>query len=41
VITPFLDKSILNKDAVTPTTPGFEIAVHLLEKLSVYLCRMT
>ncbi|HEU4768353.1 MAG TPA: type II CAAX endopeptidase family protein, partial [Pyrinomonadaceae bacterium] len=41
VLTPFLDKSILNKDEVTPTTPGFDIALHLLEKLSVYICRMT
>ena len=41
VLTPFLDKSILNKDEVTPTTPGFDIAVDLLEKISVYLCRMT
>ena len=41
VLAPFLDKSILNKEEITPTTPGFEIALHLLEKISVYLCRMT
>jgi len=42
VLTPFLDKSILNGgEEVTPTAPGFESLFHLIEKLSVYLCRMT
>lgn len=41
VLAPFLDKSILKQEEVTPTTPGFELAFHLVEKLSIYLCRMT
>lgn len=42
VVTPFLDKSILNGgEEATPTTPGFEIVFQLIEKFSVYLCRMT
>lgn len=42
VAAPFLDKSILEKgDQVTPTTAGFEIVFQLVEKMSVYLCRMT
>ncbi len=41
VVTPFLDKSIFKSDEVAPTAPGFEIAFHLIEKISVYLCRMT
>lgn len=41
VITPFLDKSILHREEVTPTAPGFEFAFQLCEKISVYLCRMT
>lgn len=42
VLAPFIDKSILNDgEQVTPTTPGFEIAFQLIEKISVYLCRMT
>lgn len=41
VLAPFLDKSILKQEEVTPTTPGFEFAFHLVEKLSIYLCRMT
>ena len=42
VLAPFLEKSILNNgDQATPTTPGFDIAFQLFEKLSVYLCRMT
>lgn len=41
VLAPFLEKSILNNgDQATPTTPGFEIAFHLFEKISVFLCRM-
>ncbi len=42
VLSPFIDKSILDKgEQVTPTTPGFEIAFQLLDKISIYLCRMT
>ena len=41
VLAPFLDKSILKQEEVTPTTPGFELAFHLVEKLSIYLCGMT
>lgn len=41
VLAPFLEKSILKQEEVTPTTPGFELAFHLIEKISVYLCRMT
>lgn len=42
VLAPFLEKSILNNsDKATPTTPGFEIAFQLFDKISVYLCRMT
>lgn len=42
VLAPFIDKSMLNNgDQATPTTPGFEIAFQLFEKISVYLCRMT
>lgn len=42
VLAPFIDKSILNNgDQATPTTPGFDIAFQLVEKISVYLCRMT
>ena len=42
VLAPFIDKNMLNNgDQATPTTPGFEIAFQLFEKISVYLCRMT
>ncbi len=42
VLAPFLDKSILEKgDQVTPTTPGFEIAIQSIDKIVIYLCRMT
>lgn len=42
VVAPFIDKNMLNNgDEATPTTPGFEIAFQLFEKISVYLCRMT
>lgn len=42
VVTPFLDKSMFNGgEETTPTAPGFELAFQLLEKISVYLCRMT
>ena len=42
VVAPFIDKRILdNGDQATPTTPGFEIAFQLFEKISIFLCRMT
>lgn len=42
VLAPFVDKSILDKgEQVTPTTPGFEIALQLFDKIAIYLCRMT
>jgi uncharacterized protein len=39
VLAPFIDKGATEQ--ATPTTPGFEIAFQLFEKISVYLCRMT
>jgi uncharacterized protein len=42
VLAPFIDTSILDKgEPTTPATPGFDIAFQLIEKISVYLCRMT
>ena len=37
-LTPFIDSNLLEKgEKVTPTTPGLELAGHLIS----YLCRMT
>ena len=39
VLAPFIQ--IGPTEEATPTTPGFELAFQLIEKISVYLCRMT
>jgi uncharacterized protein len=42
ILAPFLDKNLLQKgEEITPTTPGFELAGHLFEAISTYVCRMT
>ena len=37
LVTPFIQKG----EEVTPTTPGLDLAHHLFEAISVYVCRMT
>lgn len=39
VLAPFIEKAPVEE--ATPTTPGFELAFQLIEKISVYLWRMT